>query len=212
MVIATGIAWYVSDLSRDLPNYDVLAKYEPPVMTRVHAADGQLVAEYAQSDASSCRSRPSRTHEAAFLSAEDKNFYQHAGLDYYGIARAMLHNVQARQGPAPGRRLDDHPAGGEELPPDRRADRSSARSRRRCWRCASSRPSPRTRSSSSISTKSSSASAPTASPPRRCNYFDKSLARADAGRGGLSRRPSQGAEQLPSVPLSPSAPSSGATG
>ena len=47
LVIATGIAWFVSNLARDLPNSDVLAKYEPPVMTRVHAADGELVAEYA---------------------------------------------------------------------------------------------------------------------------------------------------------------------
>ena len=48
LVVATGIAWFVSDLASDLPDYDVLAKYEPPVTTRIHAADGQLVAEYAR--------------------------------------------------------------------------------------------------------------------------------------------------------------------
>ena len=47
LAAAAGVAWYVSGMTQDLPNYDVLAKYEPPVMTRVHAADGQLVAEYA---------------------------------------------------------------------------------------------------------------------------------------------------------------------
>ena len=89
LVIATGIAWFVSNLARDLPNYDVLAKYEPPVMTRVHAADGQLVAEYAHERRLylPIQAIPDRI-KAAFISAEDKNFYQHSGLDYYGIARA----------------------------------------------------------------------------------------------------------------------------
>jgi penicillin-binding protein 1A len=94
LVLATGVAWYVSDLSRDLPNYDSLAKYEPPVMTRVHAADGQLVAEYAHERRLylPIQAIPDRL-KAAFISAEDKNFYQHAGLDYYGIARAMITNL-----------------------------------------------------------------------------------------------------------------------
>ena len=96
LAVAAGVAYYVSGLTHDLPNYDVLAKYEPPVMTRVHAADGQLVAEYA---------RERRLYlpipaipeqiKAAFLSAEDKNFYSHAGIDYFGAARALLQNVEA---------------------------------------------------------------------------------------------------------------------
>ena len=96
LVVATGIAWYVSGLTQDLPNYDVLAKYEPPVMTRVHAADGQLVAEYARERRLylPIQAIPDRV-KAAFISAEDKNFYQHAGLDYYGIARALVQNVGA---------------------------------------------------------------------------------------------------------------------
>jgi penicillin-binding protein 1A len=96
LVVATGVAWYVSDLSKDLPNYDVLAKYEPPVMTRVHAADGQLVAEYAHERRLylPIQAIPDRL-KAAFISAEDKNFYQHAGLDYYGMGRALIQNLQA---------------------------------------------------------------------------------------------------------------------
>ncbi len=95
LVIATGLAWYVSTLARDLPDYDKLAQYEPPVMTRVHAADGQLVAEYAHERRLylPIQAIPDRL-KAAFISAEDKNFYQHSGLDYYGIARAALENVQ----------------------------------------------------------------------------------------------------------------------
>ena len=96
LVAATGIAWFVSGLASDLPDYDVLAKYEPPVTTRIHAADGQLVAEYARERRLylPIQAVPDR-FKAAFLSAEDKNFYQHSGLDYYGIARAVLQNVEA---------------------------------------------------------------------------------------------------------------------
>lgn len=95
LVVATGIAWFVSDLTQDLPDYDVLAKYEPPVMTRIHATDGQLVAEYARERRLylPIQAIPDRI-KAAFLSAEDKNFYQHSGLDYFAIARAALQNVQ----------------------------------------------------------------------------------------------------------------------
>jgi penicillin-binding protein 1A len=96
LVIASGIAWYVSDLARGLPDYAALAKYEPPVMTRVHAADGQLVAEYAHERRLylPIQAIPDRV-KAAFISAEDKNFYQHSGLDYYGIGRALVQNVEA---------------------------------------------------------------------------------------------------------------------
>ncbi|MCR4281475.1 MAG: penicillin-binding protein 1A [Bauldia sp.] len=96
LAVAAGIAWYVSGLTHDLPNYDVLAKYEPPVMTRVHAADGQLVAEYARERRLylPIQAVPEKV-KAAFLSAEDKNFYEHAGIDYFGTIRAIVQNVQS---------------------------------------------------------------------------------------------------------------------
>ncbi len=95
LLVAGAIAWYVSGLAEDLPDFEVLAKYEPPVMTRIHADDGQLVAEYAHERRLylPIQAIPDRV-KAAFLSAEDKNFYHHAGLDYYGIARAMVQNIQ----------------------------------------------------------------------------------------------------------------------
>ncbi len=97
LAAAAAAAWYISGLTGDLPNYDVLAKYEPPVMTRVHAADGQLVAEYAHERRLylPIQAVPDRV-KAAFISAEDKNFYEHSGLDYYGIVRAVLQNVKAK--------------------------------------------------------------------------------------------------------------------
>ncbi|MCP4386276.1 MAG: penicillin-binding protein 1A [Hyphomicrobiales bacterium] len=96
LVVATGVAWFVSDLTQDLPDYDVLAKYEPPVMTRIHASDGKLVAEYARERRLylPIQAIPDRI-KAAFLSAEDKNFYHHSGLDYYAIGRAVIQNLQS---------------------------------------------------------------------------------------------------------------------
>ena len=81
--------------SKDLPDYDQLARYEPPVMTRIHAVDGSLMAEYA-------RERrifvPINTIPKlvinAYLSAEDKRFYEHGGLDFYGLGRAVVTNVK----------------------------------------------------------------------------------------------------------------------
>src|SRR3990170_6403910 len=94
LAVAAGVL--LQTFNADLPDYDSLAQYEPPVMTRIHAADGQLVAEYARERRLylPIQAIPDRV-KAAFLSAEDKNFYQHAGLDYYGIARAVLQNVEA---------------------------------------------------------------------------------------------------------------------
>jgi penicillin-binding protein 1A len=96
LAVAAGVAWYVSGLTQDLPNYDVLANYEPPVMTRVHAADGQLLAEYANERRLylPIQAVPDRVKQA-FISAEDKNFYEHSGLDYFGMARALLQNLRA---------------------------------------------------------------------------------------------------------------------
>ena len=61
LLVAAGVAIYIGHLAKDLPDYEVLAKYEPPVTTRIHASDGALMAEYAASGASTCRSRRSRT-------------------------------------------------------------------------------------------------------------------------------------------------------
>ncbi|MGE3246965.1 MAG: transglycosylase domain-containing protein, partial [Beijerinckiaceae bacterium] len=86
--IVGGLIWH---FEKDLPDYTQLQKYEPPVLTRVHAADGSLLAEY---------SRERRLFlpisaipplvKNAFLSAEDKNFYSHAGIDPEGLARAVM--------------------------------------------------------------------------------------------------------------------------
>jgi len=80
--------------SQELPAHEQLAEYEPPVMSRVHAADGSLVAEYANERRLylPIQAIPDQL-KAAFLSAEDKNFYQHHGVDPEGIIRAAVANL-----------------------------------------------------------------------------------------------------------------------
>ncbi|MEO0619809.1 MAG: transglycosylase domain-containing protein, partial [Pseudomonadota bacterium] len=81
--------------AKELPDFEVLAKYEPPVMTRVHANDGRLIAEYAieRRIYVPVNTIPKRVIQA-YLSAEDKNFFEHKGLDFVGIARAVLIKAQ----------------------------------------------------------------------------------------------------------------------
>ncbi|GAA5107111.1 penicillin-binding protein 1A [Bartonella jaculi] len=78
-----------------LPDYEVLSLYEPPVMTRVHAADGSLMAEFATKHRLylPIQSIPKLLKDA-FISAEDKNFYHHFGLDPEGLSRALINNIR----------------------------------------------------------------------------------------------------------------------
>jgi penicillin-binding protein 1A len=89
---AAGLLWH---FSKDLPDYSQLQDYEPPVMTRVHAADGSLLGEYARERRLylPIQAVPKMVINA-FLAAEDKNFYEHGGLDFTGIARAGVNFVQ----------------------------------------------------------------------------------------------------------------------
>jgi penicillin-binding protein 1A len=89
LVGVAGVAGLMWHYSKDLPDYSQLQDYEPPVMTRVHATDGSLLAEYARERRLylPIQAIPKRVIHA-FLSAEDKNFYEHGGLDFSGMARA----------------------------------------------------------------------------------------------------------------------------
>ncbi|MDQ6437252.1 penicillin-binding protein 1A [Mesorhizobium sp. LHD-90] len=101
LLVAGAVAFYVGNLAKDLPDYEVLANYEPPVTTRVHAVDGSLMGEFARQRRLylPVQAIPDRV-KAAFLSAEDKNFYKHPGVDFEGVARAAL--VYAKGGPMQG--------------------------------------------------------------------------------------------------------------
>lgn len=95
-VIAAGgaVLWAIVYYGRDLPDYRQLANYEPSIVTRIHAGDGSLLTEFARQQRLfvPVNAIPEELIEA-FLSAEDKNFYEHDGLDYLGMVRGNLRNV-----------------------------------------------------------------------------------------------------------------------
>lgn len=95
-ILGAGLAVsvYLWHLNQDLPDASKLANYEPPVMTRVHAGDGKIIAEYANERRLyvPINAIPKPVIQA-FLAAEDKNFYSHGGVDAFGIMRAALDNV-----------------------------------------------------------------------------------------------------------------------
>ena len=80
---------------RDLPDYQQLADYQPPVVTRVHAGDGRLLAEYAKQKRIfvPVAAIPKRIIKAV-ISAEDKKFYSHPGIDLMGVVRAIITNIR----------------------------------------------------------------------------------------------------------------------
>jgi penicillin-binding protein 1A len=90
-----GLIYVFHKFGQDLPDYRQLGYYEPKVMTRVHAGDGRLLAEYAIEKRVfvPIRAMPRRVVNA-FLSAEDKNFYSHQGIDFIGVARSVIINVK----------------------------------------------------------------------------------------------------------------------
>ena len=90
MVFST--LWY---FSIDLPDYKILANYEPPDSSRVYSGEGQFIAEYAY------HKRLFIPFEAipkkvinSFLSAEDNNFFKHPGVDAKSITRAIIKNIK----------------------------------------------------------------------------------------------------------------------
>ena len=83
---AIGIGVILWRYATDLPDYTQLANYEPAIMTRVHAGDGQLITEYARENRMfvPIDAIPMRVVQA-FVSAEDQNFFEHSGVDGLAI-------------------------------------------------------------------------------------------------------------------------------
>src|SRR5262245_19337321 len=97
-IVAMGTAGYfLWQASQGLPSYERLAEYEPPVMTRIHAHDGSLIKEYARERRIFVPiNNVPQLVTGAFISAEDKRFYEHGGLDFIGIGRAALKFAEAK--------------------------------------------------------------------------------------------------------------------
>ena len=84
--------WY---FSIGLPDYKKLSNYQPPISSRVYSNNGKLIAEYA------LQKRLFVPYDSipkivvnSFLSAEDKNFFTHPGIDAKGILRAIIKNLR----------------------------------------------------------------------------------------------------------------------
>ncbi len=95
VAVAAAAGYVINETTKTLPEYDQLAKYEPPVLTRIHAGDGSLLAEYAKERRLfvPINTVPDKLIQA-FVSAEDKNFYKHGGIDWTGVARAVIKRVE----------------------------------------------------------------------------------------------------------------------
>ncbi len=90
MVGAVAAYGLVQVYQRDLPDTAQLQNYEPPITTRVHAGDGSILAEYSHERRLYLPSSAiPQMVKQAFISAEDKNFYTHRGIDPEGVLRAV---------------------------------------------------------------------------------------------------------------------------
>ena len=94
VLLLVAFAVYCGYLMVSLPKVDRLADYKPPIVSKVFGDDGSLVGEFylERRTVIEVNKIPRRLIQA-FVSAEDSNFYQHKGLDYLGIVRAMFKNI-----------------------------------------------------------------------------------------------------------------------
>ena len=85
----------IKHYGENLPDISSLQHYDPPVVSRVHAGDGRLMAEFAAERRVfvPVNRIPQRVIDA-FLSAEDKTFYEHSGIDPRGILGAVITNIE----------------------------------------------------------------------------------------------------------------------
>ena len=92
LLFAFSTLWY---FSIGLPDYKKLSNYQPPISSRVYSEDGKLIAEYAIEKRLFVPfdSIPEKVINS-FLSAEDKNFFNHPGVDAKGILRAVIKNIK----------------------------------------------------------------------------------------------------------------------
>ena len=94
IVAAVVAAYFLWQISKELPDASTLKDYAPEVVTRVHAGDGSLLAEYARQKRLfvPVEAMPRKLIHA-YISAEDKNFYSHPGVDPLALARAVVQNL-----------------------------------------------------------------------------------------------------------------------
>jgi penicillin-binding protein 1A len=95
LIVGTGtVAGLFWHFSHGLPDHKQLADYQPAISSRLYAADGRLLAEYAREKRVfvPVAAMPKRVLEA-FVAAEDQRFFSHPGVDFVGVVRAVIANV-----------------------------------------------------------------------------------------------------------------------
>jgi len=97
LITSTGITlWYL--WSSNLPYIGSLKNYNPPIITKVFADDGQIIGKFADEKRVLVTLDKIPTHTInAFIAAEDARFFQHKGIDFLGIVRALFKNIKARR-------------------------------------------------------------------------------------------------------------------
>ena len=90
-IVILSILWVFSN---ELPDYKFLKNYKPPVSSKVYSGNGELVADFSKEKRIFVpfNSIPKNVIYS-FLSAEDKNFFSHPGVDAKGVLRAFINNV-----------------------------------------------------------------------------------------------------------------------
>ena len=96
VLLGAFVALKVSQYSDDLPSVQQLkAGYNPPQMTRVYAREGTLLASiFTERRTVIPFDQIPAPAKLAFLAAEDASFYEHQGINYLGILRAVYWNVR----------------------------------------------------------------------------------------------------------------------
>ena len=95
LLLSTIIVTILWTFSNNIPDYKFLKNYKPPVSSKVYSGNGELVADFSKEKRIFIpfNSIPKNVINS-FLSAEDKNFFTHPGVDANGVVRAMLNNVK----------------------------------------------------------------------------------------------------------------------
>ncbi|MCP4822053.1 MAG: penicillin-binding protein, partial [Shimia sp.] len=96
-VIALSIGGIFWVYGQELPSHENLAQYKPPTISRIYSGEGEIIDEFAKERRLFVPAEeiPPLVKQA-FISAEDKNFYQHSGYDARGILAAVYEAVQSR--------------------------------------------------------------------------------------------------------------------
>ncbi len=123
-VLAAGLGYQY--FSRDLPDFESLADYRPPQVSRMYAADGTVIAEFFTERRTVVgRDRIPDVMVHAILSAEDADFYHHEGLDFTGMLRALYNSARAGHVTGSGSTITQQTVKNLLLTPEKRFERKA---------------------------------------------------------------------------------------